>query len=142
MDTDSIIDSFLEQCHLAGPEKCPLYSPSLDSVRATYFETLQQLKDSPLAVPAHGHFGPEMITHEDVYEIIVQAVYSPLKGFSRVARIINDLAHGNGTELAEFKQSQIPAACRSPLCERHPWSNACHNRNYVSVHNAERKCHA
>lgn len=131
VDADSIIESFLRQCHEAGPEKCRLYEVSLNTLRTKYFGVLQSLKDMPLPVPAHDQFGPEIITYDNILEVMVDAMYRPVM-FPFLARVINDIANGNGKEFAELKQKAIPAACLSAVCERHPWSTACHSSTFVS----------
>jgi hypothetical protein len=133
-DTDSIIESFIVKCHQAGPAKCPLYSHvGIEAMRTTYFDTIQKIADNPLPVPAHGELGPEIITHQDIMSVIIPAVYAPASGFSRLARIIQDLSLGNGSELAKWKQSTIPSTCRSPICTGKPWSGSCHDPTFVST---------
>jgi hypothetical protein len=123
-DADSIVDSLLKQCYEAGPLKCDLYRPSLVEVRELYFETLAHLKSNPLPVPAHGGFGPDIITYEDISSILVLSLYSPL-GFPKIAGFIKQISEKNGTQLAEVKRQLIPSTCLSPGCSTHPWSKEC-----------------
>lgn len=133
-DSDSIIESFFSECNLAGPEKCALYSATgLETIRRTYHGTLKRLLYDPVAVPAQQNFGPDIITYQDVMELVKSAVYSPRPGFSTLATAIHDLSLGNGTKLAVYKKINTPVTCRSPLCEKKPWSHSCYDPSFVSV---------
>jgi hypothetical protein len=133
-DTDSIIDSFFNECYLSGPGKCALYSEAgIESIRTTYYDTFQRLANNPLPVAAHDQFGPEIITHHDIMTAVILPIYSPRGRFPQLARIIRDLSLGNGTELAISKQLLIPSTCRSPTCTKHPWSRTCYDPTFVSI---------
>jgi len=44
-----------------------------------------------------------------------------------LATILNDLRKGDGKFLSQWKQTRIPMMCKSPLCERNPWSEECYS---------------
>jgi hypothetical protein len=132
-DADSIVNSLLKQCYEAGPLKCKLHRSSLLEVRELYFKTLSDLKDNPLPVPAHGDFGPQIITYGDISWYIVQSLYNPII-FPYVAGLVKQISERNGTVLAEAKRTLISSTCLSPSCSNHPWSKECFIRTVSTWH--------
>jgi hypothetical protein len=133
-DTDSIVDSFFEECFTAGPEKCALYSTDgPKKIAETFHATFEKLYRGPIPVPAHDIYGPNIITYHDAMYILTKALYSPRAGFPRLARVIYNLSKGNGTELAALKQTLRPGTCNSPICDNVPWSSACYDHHLVSA---------
>ena len=132
-DTDSIMESFFDQCYAAGPVKCAVFSADgPKKIAETFHGTLQKLLEGPMPVPAHGTFGPDIITYHDAQAIVVSALYSPQYGFPRLAKGIYELSMGNGTEIAASKRVLAPRACHSSVCDKKPWSSACYDHGLVS----------
>ncbi|KAF2401920.1 hypothetical protein EJ06DRAFT_367904 [Trichodelitschia bisporula] len=130
-DTELELMSFFTECQHAGPSKCPLYTPAgVASSRALYTRILADLLDNPLPVPAHGVYGPHIVTHQDLLEVVIEALYMPRTGFPRLARAIVDLSQGNGTGLAHDKARRVPLPCRSQACETDPWGERCHSNTF------------
>jgi hypothetical protein len=130
-DTDSILDSFFNQCYAAGPNRCAIFSPhGADASRETFKEVLDYIYQVPLSVPATGKYGPDLLTWSDVINyILVDSLYKPQQRFVTLARIIHQLSVGNGTELAAMKQDEHKSFCRTPICAANPYSEACQNPN-------------
>jgi hypothetical protein len=83
----------------------------------------------PLAVPAAGNYGPDLLTWSDIIQyIVLSSLYKSQQTFVTLARIIKELSRGNGTELAALKQDSHTPFCLSPLCEQSPYGEACQNR--------------
>jgi hypothetical protein len=131
-DTDSIVDSFFEECYAAGPDKCALYSAhGPKRIAKAFHDTFQELFKGPIPVPAHDVYGPDIVTYHDAMMILTRALYDPREGFPRLARIVHDLSKGNGTELAALKQKLRPGTCKSPVCDNKPWSPTCYDHGSV-----------
>jgi hypothetical protein len=113
----------------------PNDSPTgVEDMKKPYLNLVKDIIGDPIPVFAQS-FGPEFITYQDLLNMINLAVYnpeSPRIGFPRLARIVRDLSHGNGTELAKLKRTVIPPVCPSASYPKHPWSNNCYDANYVS----------
>jgi hypothetical protein len=118
----------MDQCYQAGPELCDLWSSSgPEASRKIYNNVLQELAKNPVPVPAVGKYGPDLITWTDAMFYVKDTLYEPMEYFKGLARIMNALSKGNGTELAALKQNDRTAFCRSPSCKANPYSDACHD---------------
>ncbi|GKZ30090.1 hypothetical protein AbraIFM66950_007784 [Aspergillus brasiliensis] len=118
-DSDAAFDKFFEYCHAAGPSSCPFaLGGGPEDLKSRYEQLLTNLTSSPIAVPPSGNRGPEIITYSDVKSLFVQALYTPLKLFDLVARLLTELGQGNGSSFADLKyearQWPVPPPCDSP----------------------------
>lgn len=127
-DTDKIMERFFEQCHDVGPQNCAIYSATgPPGSRAILDQVLASLRWSPLPAAAHGSFAPDLITYSDLMDYIKEAVYQPRKYFKPLAKAIFDISVGNGSIIAEHKQSPRETFCPTSECRKDgPWSEACH----------------
>ncbi|PYH71127.1 alpha/beta hydrolase [Aspergillus vadensis CBS 113365] len=117
-DSDAAFDKFFEYCQTAGPSSCPFaLGGDPDDLKSRYEQLLTNLISGPIAVPPSGNRGPEIITYSDVKSLVVQALYTPLKSFNLVARLLTELEQGNGSSFAdikyEAKQWPAPPPCDS-----------------------------
>lgn len=55
--------------------------------------------------------GPEIITYSDAMLMIRYLIYKPLDEFPKMADLLADLVHGNGTAFAEYKRDSHKATC-------------------------------
>jgi hypothetical protein len=70
--------------------------------------------------------GPELITESDVRGAIREALYTPFASFSRLAKIMYDISHRNGTLLADNKSSKYRWPDLTPKCQLEgPYSPSC-----------------
>ncbi|RAK74767.1 alpha/beta hydrolase [Aspergillus fijiensis CBS 313.89] len=118
-DADAAWLSFFELCDSVGPEVCS-FATGQGGLQATidrYENLLTTLKANPVAVPASGDRGPDIITYSDVKMLVMQAVYTPMESFERVARFLTDLTHRNGSAFAEYKQRERQDWRRTPPCD-------------------------
>ncbi|RAH76647.1 hypothetical protein BO86DRAFT_348910 [Aspergillus japonicus CBS 114.51] len=118
-DADVAWLSFFELCNAVGPEVCSFASGQggLQATIDRYENLLTTLKANPVAVPASGDRGPDIITYSDVKMLVMQGVYTPMESFERVARFLTDLTHGNGSAFAEYKQRERQDWRRTPPCD-------------------------
>ncbi|KAJ5216331.1 uncharacterized protein N7498_002738 [Penicillium cinerascens] len=106
-DADAIMERFSIYCYQAGPDKCDLFSEkgpryiqsSLDDIVAFARNTTKSV------LSAHG---PEIVTYSDVQKIIRDSLYEPFKEFDGLARALNNLANGDGSIIANRKQTSPP----------------------------------
>ncbi|PWY75883.1 hypothetical protein BO83DRAFT_426149 [Aspergillus eucalypticola CBS 122712] len=117
-DSDEAFDKFFEYCQTAGPSSCAFaLGGDPEDLKSRYEQLLTNLTSSPIAVPPSGNRGPEIITYSDVKSLVVQALYTPLKSFDLVARLLTELEQGNGSSFAdlkyEAKQWPAPPPCDS-----------------------------
>ncbi|PWY90521.1 proteinase [Aspergillus sclerotioniger CBS 115572] len=104
-DGDAALGSFFEYCHTAGPSSCPFAhgGGSPKDLRSRYEQILANLTSDPIAVAPSRSRGPDIITSSDLTSLVVESLYSPMKLFEFVARVLADLERGNGTSFADYK---------------------------------------
>ncbi|KAJ5546570.1 hypothetical protein N7494_004155 [Penicillium frequentans] len=103
-DADAIMKRFSIYCYRAGPNKCPLFSEKgpgfiqseLDNIIANSENTTKSVQSS---------HGPEIVTHSDVQKIIRDSLYEPFKEFEGLAQALYNLANGDGSIIANRKQT-------------------------------------
>ncbi|RDW94899.1 hypothetical protein BP5796_00662 [Coleophoma crateriformis] len=134
VDADMIITKYCEYCYQAGPEKCSFFTgTSGKDVEARLDRVMQDLKRNPIAVPASGSRGPEIVTFGDVYLRMLSAMYFPYGWAEGFFDLLTEVEAGNGTSVAELKQSALAAVEISLECEQDgPFSDACVAPNYIS----------
>ncbi|PYH45378.1 alpha/beta hydrolase [Aspergillus saccharolyticus JOP 1030-1] len=116
-DADAAWLSFFELCASVGQGVCPFAAgEGLQATVDRYENLLTTLKSNPVAVPASGKRGPDIITYTDVKMLVAQAVYTPMKSFERVARLLTDLDHRNGSAFADYKDQERLDWRRAPPC--------------------------
>ncbi|KAE9975084.1 hypothetical protein EG327_008548 [Venturia inaequalis] len=128
VDTDSIVGKFFTQCYEAGPERCALHSPDgIEGIRKIYHSVLEDLFLHPIPVAGNDRYGPDLITRTDAMMYIKDFLYKPVTYAVPLARIMFSLSQRNGSELSTLKQKSRHVYCRSPLCERKPYSQPCYD---------------
>ncbi|KAI9741172.1 MAG: hypothetical protein M1834_002885 [Cirrosporium novae-zelandiae] len=110
-DTDQVLEAFYSTCSAAGLQCAIGGTRGIEGVRAIVEETLEHLKQHPL--PVQGRHGPAIITHSDLVWLMFGELYSPIKGFPKLARLLADITQGNGTAFAEMKESETEISCPS-----------------------------
>ncbi|KAK4445327.1 TAP-like protein-domain-containing protein [Podospora aff. communis PSN243] len=125
--SDAVWDTFFEYCSESGPEKCPFYIPGgTEAIKIRYHLLLSSLRVNPVAVPASGLRGPDVITESDVMFEVKESLYCPIQKFPQLAKELAELDQGDGSLLARIKQSRLdhfhpPSNCR----DDGPFSAAC-----------------
>lgn len=115
LDTDKVMERFFESCQQAGPEQCSFSTGgTLSDLQMDLEDTLQSLKQTPLAVPGTETRGPDVITYSDVMRLIKDALYDPLRLFPVLADMLTDVSRGNGSAFADMKMAAKTSICRSP----------------------------
>ena len=99
-DEDKIFQLLADTCYEAGPDRCALYniggsSKILDNIN----EILEGIRSSPVATWDTN--GPKVITYSQAVLAIFSEFYKPLNGFTNIARLLSNLAKGNGSDFAE-----------------------------------------
>ncbi|KAJ5730859.1 uncharacterized protein N7483_005367 [Penicillium malachiteum] len=102
-DSDGALNTFFENCHEAGPQSCPFASDDLQDLKDRFQRVLEDLKRSPLAVPASKSRGPEIVTYSDIHTLVFSSLYSPVDSYPLVAQVFTDLSQRNGSSAADFK---------------------------------------
>jgi pimeloyl-ACP methyl ester carboxylesterase len=101
-DTDLLLDKFFEYCHKAGPSRCPLHTgTSPRDIQDRYEQILNSIRKAPFPVSGSGELGPGIITYSDVKRLIFTSLYLPMSLYPYMARVLADLANGNGTSFPE-----------------------------------------
>ncbi len=91
------MEAFYHSCHLAGPEKCALYSPSPAEIEVRVNNVLETLRNNPVIVPAPTKSDlPEIITYTAFKKFISAVLYRPVLLFSSLARAVAGLETGSG----------------------------------------------
>lgn len=135
VDADKVLASFCGYCHLAGPNKCPLYRDSAKEVCTVIEEVFAQLYKEPLVVPSTDQRGPAVVTYADIKRSFGRAVYAPIRAFPRYAQFFQDLSQGNGSSFANWKSASeetefadaVELAPSQKCLDEGPFSGACQN---------------
>lgn len=128
LDTDKIWDRFFKYCFEAGPSRCKFHldNTSPEGIRQQFDELLERVRNFPIAVPAVGGFGPEIISYQDVVSRVFDAVYKPIDEFPLLDELLTDLVVGNGSQFAAYKNGRYTVSCPSTSCEdAEPYSGEC-----------------
>jgi len=136
-DSDKILERFFSYCAEAGPDLCTYYSPGgADTIRAEYNQLLVDIFDHPVGVPSTATRGPDVITWSDVKSTVRLGMYMPIAFFPIISELLADIRRGNGSPMADFKQSMhgFEISCPSPECKiagpYTPECNAAGSNNY------------
>lgn len=104
LQADASVESFFETCAKAGP-LCAFYrnGSTASDIKARFDGILSDLEENPIPVtdPLFVQF-PAVVTHIDVRNLLQTAVYNPPAWFSRLATMVSDLEHRNGSLAAAF----------------------------------------
>jgi len=116
-DSEKVMNSFYIYCASAGPAACPLaHSPdgsSPSTIEARVKGVLESLYHNPLPVSSP-LFGPELITYSDIKRLLFLALYFPETSFPALGLVLNDIANGNGSILAEAMRANHIYTCPLP----------------------------
>jgi len=105
-DSDKIFERFFSYCAEAGPGLCTYYNPGgADAIRTEYNQLLANIFDHPIVVPSTATRGPDVITWSDVKSTVRLGMYMPIAFFPIVSELLADIGRGNGSLMADFKQS-------------------------------------
>lgn len=128
-DSDKILSRFFEHCFDAGPDRCSYYNAAgADAIRQEYESLLTHIFDHPIGVPCTSSRGPDVITWSDVKSTVRLGMYMPIAFFPIIAELLADVGRGNGSLMADFKQSMGGSglSCPSPTCKAAgPYTPAC-----------------
>ena len=99
-DENKIFQLLATTCHKAGPDRCTLYDVEGSSkILSNIYSILEDIKKSPLATWDVN--GPKVITYSQAVRFLFTEIYKPLNGFTNIARLLSNLAAGNGSDFAE-----------------------------------------
>jgi hypothetical protein len=126
-DTDKMIPKFCDYCFAAGPDKCALYSGnSSRDIEHRIHILLKEVHDTPVVVLASDTRGPEIITYDDIIDLVGGALYEPYREIEETFKILADLSKGDGSKLADAKQQRYLPISKSLQCKKDgPFSNSC-----------------
>lgn len=104
-DSDAVMQRFFRYCYDSGPDNCSFHrGNSWQDLESSLDDILEDIRKNPIAVvPTAAHRLPEIVTYSDIMNRIRAALYSPLESFEDLADTLADLAHRNGSRVADFK---------------------------------------
>jgi len=99
--SDEAVGSFFTYCHLAGPDKCAVYSNSTELIKARLDSVIADVRKNPVQVsdPAFVEF-PTIVTYEILNFVLLSVLYAPSQYFPMFAQIFADLERRNGSLIA------------------------------------------
>ncbi|KZP13352.1 alpha/beta-hydrolase [Athelia psychrophila] len=118
--TEDVLASFFDFCHEAGPEKCPLYAPSVPQIRQRVEAIMNSLDLDPIPIPFSPK-GPNLLTRKVAHTLMFEATYTPIKHFPRLADLFLAAEQRNTSVLAqipEVSEPNLECNCQVPP----PWS--------------------
>lgn len=118
--TEDVLASFNHFCHQAGPQKCPLFSPSAFEIYNRVEAILKSLDDDPISIPFLPS-GPTVVTRKAVRDLMFRSTTSPIVLFPMVANTLLAVEQRNASALAQMPEifGAIPE-CNSKAPA--PWS--------------------
>lgn len=117
-DSDSILDKFFEHCAAAGPLVCRYHSDGgPEAIRAEFDQLLLDIFNKPKGVPGSATRGPDVITWSDIKSMVRYGMYLPSAYFPIIAELLADVGRGNGSLMADFKQSEHVLPCPTLECQ-------------------------
>lgn len=132
-DADSVMGKFYEYCHKAGPESCRLHTgESSEGIKVLVESIIANIKRKPVPVQASNARGPDIITYGDIKRLIGDALYKPLGKFARMAQMLADISHGNGSALADLKSEE-----RTPPRPPFDFCKSLHNPHHCELKDFE-----
>ncbi|KAL6299866.1 alpha/beta-hydrolase [Sparassis latifolia] len=101
VDTEKVRTSFFTFCHQAGPEKCPLYEPTVEEIIARVDVIMERISAEPVALPfASG--GPTVIGTTELIRAMFLATYNPAALFGSLADTYVAVEQNDTTTLAKL----------------------------------------
>ncbi|CZR55452.1 uncharacterized protein PAC_05340 [Phialocephala subalpina] len=119
-DTDKIMDKFYSYCSAVDAETCPLNVGNLTAreIQSAVEDMVSSVKQDPIPVTGTSSRGPDIITYSDVMNLVKTVVYKPLRDFPLQARLLADVAYGNGSAFADYKAKDHKPSCPLDKCEQ------------------------
>ncbi|CAK3992218.1 Hypothetical predicted protein [Lecanosticta acicola] len=133
-DSDNVLKRLCDYCHQAGPSKCPLFTgESGADIEAEITRVLTELKQGPVPVAPvdPSTKDPIVITFDDFYLRLINAMAFPYSAAEDVFRLLAEFVRGNVTEIATSKQGQLEAAASLGNCRKA--SDGCMTKNYFGI---------
>ncbi|KAJ5619144.1 hypothetical protein N7510_003128 [Penicillium lagena] len=106
-DADAIMERFSIYCYQAGPDKCHLFSEKGPRYIQSWLDDIVAFARNTTKSVLSAH-GPEIVTYSDVQKVIRDSLYEPFKEFEGLARALYNLANGDGSIIANRKQTSSP----------------------------------
>ncbi|OJJ29769.1 hypothetical protein ASPWEDRAFT_177510 [Aspergillus wentii DTO 134E9] len=127
VDADAIFERFFLYCDQVGPELCAMYREGgVAAIKEVYQTLKESISNTTIAVPASATRGPEVITPTDLKNLVRVAMYQPMAGFPLLAQHLGQLALGNGSSMADWKQASRTPYYPSLECQQAgPFSREC-----------------
>jgi hypothetical protein len=120
-DTDKVMNSFYQFCHLAGPTNCSFYARSPEEIEFRLDTLLERARKNPTIVPTPPSGGrPEIVSYSGIRKMIASALYQPLILFPSLAEALTALENGNGAPFIELSGQGTGDPL---LCESEPGPN-------------------
>lgn len=130
-DTDLQMVKFAEYCWQGGIKNCALYhEDGPAAILETFANITTTLFSNPIGVPPQNGSAATVATYSDLKHLFWDKTYAPLKEFPAVARIMAELAAGNGTGLVANRLARSKALKKGlpTQCELDgPYTPACFN---------------
>jgi hypothetical protein len=129
---------FFEDCHKAGPSRCPFCSENGPaSTEGNLIATLQLLNKTPLPVAGSDSHGPDVITYSDIMKVFKLTLYDPMKLFPQLADLLTSVSNsGSGADFAHSnRRSRVPyARTNHPKIPPHPRISSVFGDSLDTVH--------
>ncbi|KAL3417490.1 hypothetical protein PVAG01_10500 [Phlyctema vagabunda] len=130
-DAEDVFSQFFHFCATAGPSACPFadQGETAEMLRKKFDSILAELINQPISVLPNSEKDfsiPDIITSSDLLRYIHRSLYSPLKLWPDLAKILHELQHRNGTSFTTIRNESRSSKRndRCPACDE-PYSAGC-----------------
>ncbi|KAJ7700754.1 TAP-like protein-domain-containing protein [Mycena rosella] len=104
VDTDKVLQTFIDGCAAAGPDACAFYAPTSAEITANLNALFSSIKVQPIPVVTSVSYG--IVDFTILHNFVFDAFYTPYALFATLAQSLADLAKGNAKTL--YSANEVP----------------------------------
>ncbi|KAF2705353.1 alpha/beta-hydrolase [Pleomassaria siparia CBS 279.74] len=107
-DSEKAMSSFYTFCVAAGPELCPLTTPTSDAkdIEIRVQAIIQSIYHNPVQISSA--LGPDIFTYSDVKMLLFSSIYQPMDAFPFAARMLAAVEKRGGDIIDQIVQGYRP----------------------------------
>ncbi|KAG7446178.1 alpha/beta-hydrolase [Guyanagaster necrorhizus] len=113
LDSNKTLQTFFDGCFQVGPDGCPFYASSPDTIKQNLDDLYTAIRARPLPVRLPTGYG--VVDYARMHYSVFAALYTPQSSFLTLAQGLSDLAQGNGDIIFNMTYfSPFECSCDDP----------------------------
>ncbi|KAJ7700765.1 alpha/beta-hydrolase [Mycena rosella] len=105
LDTDQVLQTFIDGCAAAGPDACAFHAPTSTEITAKLTALFSSIKVQPIPVITPISYG--VVDYTVLRNFVFDAFYTPYALFATLAQSLSDLAKGDAKTL--YSVTELPS---------------------------------